>query len=340
MTNLLRKIPVYLTAFSALLLPNSFAQNEKADSELVTIAEREVNGKTIEYKASQDIAEHMQFLAAYASSMILGYEPIKLYMDSKIFPKEIKKSLIRELESISTGDSEHSKCEVSRIMDDSVYLFSHEGKRHYTTKGIEEHLLVKMGEKIQGGEISEMIMPSETPILGFKDRLSNFAMKADVDKDGKIAAREYKSLRDKVLKKVTYSEFSSAIQSSGKRIPELWRRVVERNWDFVEGSYFVKFASEVYRSPAKFMEENFSNEDKEEIKKVKIDMEMEEEQRGAIEMFLPWINLDKPTLADKVFLYTLQKSDGMRGGILTIEQEVEKRVIREGPVVPQRETVK
>src|SRR3989339_322000 len=367
MTNLLRKIPVYLAAFSALLLPNAFAQTEKAESELVTIAEREVNGKTIEYKASQDVADHMKFLAGYASTLVVGYETGKFFLEFGEIDKEVKKQFFDACESLDsvkkdniiqeeelTAKLNHGKCEVNKKLGgDLVNLISYGGVTYRTTKAIEEHFWAEIGKSIGRNSNLELEGLYEAPILGLEGRMKAFAVKADKNKDGVISADEYLQLRKEVMKKVKFSEVSGLIGPAMSKLHPYIKKLVERNWDMVEESYMVKVLIDIYRSPNKFVDENFSEEERKELKSINLENLNDEEREGVSKAF-SWISIKNPSFADKTLIYTLMKvgkadierltkassQDNKRGGLFSRDEPyVEKRVIREGPVVPQREQI-
>lgn len=354
MLNSLKKIPVYIAAFSTLLLPNIYSQT-KSEPELVTIAEIERGGKTIEYKASEDVAAHMKFLAGYASTLIVGYDMAKIFIDSPFFPLEKKIELVRGLESLDNVKKdgviseeeiipklgEDYKCEVNKKLgSDLVDLISIGGRTYKSTRTIEEHIWAEFARSFDRRSLGDLDLDfseiQEAPVLGLEGRMKAFAVRADKNNDHKISAEEYVQLRKEVMKKVSFSEFSSALGSRMNLLGPFAKKVIERNWDFVEQSYLVKVITEIYKSPTKFMEENFSEEER----KIITSFNLDKEKREEIAKVLPGFNLQNLSLADKTFIYTMMRTGGQT--VEDIKDSIkemnspgifEKRVIREGPVL-------
>jgi hypothetical protein len=370
MLNSIKKIPVYLATFSTLLLPNAFSQDKK-EPELVTIAEIEKGDKTIEYKASQDVADHMKFLTGYAATMIGGYELAKFAVDMGAIPKKKREEITEACQELDKNKNKiieeeeiinhlsYKKCEINRISKEGMLVtrLLSDGKETYkTSRALEEHFWVAIGKKLY--EDKDVDLGSENmPIFGYDDLMKAFAKKADRNGDKVIDTEEYLRLRKEITRKVGFREFTSSISPRFTEMPPYLKKVIEGMWGLMEEGYAAKAIVEIFNSPEKFMDEHLSDEQQKQVKSINLE-NLEDEAKEAISKVFPRIDLRKATLADKLFIYTMMESRGTSTSHLQDdplpekerktslfsrnEPYVEKRVIREGPLpLPyQRETVK
>lgn len=373
MANLLKRLPIYVAALSTMVLPFApqYSRAQEAKSDLVTIAEREVNGKKLEYKSSPDIQVHMGFLAGLANGMI-GYENIKgLFLNNLVEGMDdVKKEIADGCKQVDNDRVDRvvtekeimrmlphiGRCEVGRKIGtelvDLVSIEDEEDEDKLTTyrgtRAVEEHLWAAYVTKLQSNDEKEVREIRKVPVIGFDAQMWKFSAKADKDGDGIVSADEYITFRKDFFKKTTLRDFSSAIGASGKVNSPMWKEVVTRNWDlWFDTMYLTKFIKEIYASPTSFGEANFTKEEREEIRSLSLE-KMDKKNRKGFKAVLPWIDIKKPTLADKTFTYTFMKMSGMDSDAIkdTLDSTksffnrdeplVEKRVISESPTVPRK----